>query len=149
MQSLRQGGYLIAKVHQLAERVFSKMLKDGKIAEINPAQGRILFALWQGDGIPIQELALRTALKKTTLTTMLERLQEAGFIAKSPSERDGRETLVHLTEQNRVMKKQYEEVSEKMIELFYQGFEQSEIDVFECSLRRILENLNNAERGCC
>ncbi|MGE5654146.1 MAG: MarR family winged helix-turn-helix transcriptional regulator [Bacillota bacterium] len=145
MKLQKQGGFLVAKIHQLAGRVFSRKLKEAKIIDLNPAQGRILFALWQGDNIPIQELAVRTALKKTTLTTMLDRLQEAGFIAKVPSPRDGRETLIQLTERNRHMKDQYAQVSSEMNDLFYQGFEDGEVELFEIQLRRILDNLIRVE----
>jgi len=42
----RQGGFLIAKIHQTAGRVFARMLRERGI-QINPGQGRILFVLWK------------------------------------------------------------------------------------------------------
>ena len=55
-----QAGYLISKIHQTSERIFSKLLKEAEIDDINPAQGRILFALWKQDSVPITELAKET-----------------------------------------------------------------------------------------
>lgn len=143
-----QGGYLIAKVHQLANRVFARMLKQHGIEEINPAQGRILFALWQGDGISAQELAARTSLKKTTMSSMLHRLEEAGHILRRPSLADKRETLIELTEKDRQMRAQYDFVSHAMSELFYDGLNEVEIVQFERVLGRILQNLLIAEQSC-
>jgi hypothetical protein len=57
MRGPREGGFLIAPVHQVAGRVFARLLKDHGIEEINPPLGRMLFVLWQEDGIPIGELA--------------------------------------------------------------------------------------------
>jgi hypothetical protein len=52
MSHQKQGGFLISKIHNLSARIFSKKLKEYEI-EIGPGQGRIIFALWQEDGIPI------------------------------------------------------------------------------------------------
>ena len=96
----RRGGFLIAQIHRLAGRVFARMLKGHQI-DINPAQGRILFALWEEDGIPIRELARRTSLGKSTLTSMLDRLEAAGHITRRRSTDDRRAVLVERTEKDR------------------------------------------------
>ncbi|MFX1513442.1 MAG: MarR family winged helix-turn-helix transcriptional regulator, partial [Promethearchaeota archaeon] len=90
MREQRAGGYLIAKIHQITGRIFSKMLKDNEISDINPAQGRILFALWRKDGLSIIELAKVTALSKSTLTPMLDRLEKIGHLKRVPSKEDRR-----------------------------------------------------------
>jgi hypothetical protein len=41
----------------------AKKLKDLGVKEVNQAQGRILFFLWQNDGVPIQEVSRLTAWK--------------------------------------------------------------------------------------
>ncbi len=45
------GGFLVTKVKQLSDRIFEKILSEKKIDAFNGAQGRILYVLWQGDGI--------------------------------------------------------------------------------------------------
>ncbi len=146
MSGKRQGGFLIAKIHQLAGRVFARKLKEHEIHEINPAQGRILFVLWEHDGIPIRELAERTQLEKSTLTSMLDRLEEGGYIRRVPSNEDRRTILIHRTEKDRAFQRQYARVSEEMTALFYRGFSEREIDRFEGYLDRILDNLVSSEK---
>jgi DNA-binding MarR family transcriptional regulator len=90
-----EGGFLLSKVHQLMGRVFNRLLREHGI-EFNSAQGRILFVLWKGDGIPITELAEETMLGKSTLTSMLDRLEEAGHIRRERSPEDRRVTLIRL-----------------------------------------------------
>ncbi len=51
------GGFLVTKVKQLSDRVFEKILNEKKIDAFNGAQGRILYVLWQGDGISIKALS--------------------------------------------------------------------------------------------
>ncbi len=133
----------MSKIHQLSQRIFARKLKDFSINDINPAQGRILFALWQEDNIPIQQLAQRTALSKSTLTRMLDRLQETGHIQRIFPGDDRRKVLIRLTDENRRMKAAYEEVSADMVRLFYKGFTEEEIDDFENYLKRIYSNLSD------
>lgn len=145
MKPTREGGFLIAKIHQLAGRIFAQKLKEHQI-EINPSQGRILFVLWQHDGIPINELAHKTSLGKSTLTSMLDRLEDAGYVRRVPSRKDRRKILIERTEKDRALQGLYNQVSQEMIELFYNGFSEREIDVFEQLLHRIFANLTTVEK---
>lgn len=135
-----EGGFLISKIHQLSGRIFNGLLRERGI-DFNSAQGRILFVLWEKDGIPIKELSNKTQLSKSTLTSMLDRLERAGHIAREPSGEDRRIVLVTLTEENRRQRRLYEQVSEEMTGLFYEGFTWEEITEFEGYLKRILDNL--------
>ncbi len=140
MSKNRDGGYLISQIHQLSGRIFSRKLKAYQI-DINHAQGRIIFALWKKDQIPINDLSEETALSKSSLTTMLERLDESGHIVRRQSETDKRVTLVCLTPKSSSLRADYQSVSADMTELFYKGFTDSEIELVESLLKKVLENL--------
>ncbi len=99
--------------------------------------------LWKKDEIPITELARKTLLSKSTLTSMLDRLEEAGLIIRVPSKKDRRTILIKRTEKDKRLEKTYVQVSDEMTSLFYKGFTSGEIDTFEEYLKRILANLTN------
>jgi MarR family transcriptional regulator, organic hydroperoxide resistance regulator len=141
MKQQRQAGFLMAKIHQLGGRIFSRLLKRRGIDEINPAQGRILFVLWREDRLSINELAKRTQLGKSTLTSMLDRLENAGWIVRMPSRTDRRKIHIKRTLKDKALEHLYVQVSQEMTHLWYQGFTAREIDRFEHSLQRILDNL--------
>ena len=145
MNIQRQGGFLIAKIHQLSNRILAKKLVKYHLDEINPAQGRILFVLWQHDGIPISELARRTSLGRSTLTSMLDRLEGAGYVTRVPSQDDRRKILVERSDKDRALQERYAQVSEDMAGLFYDGFSGREVEEFEQYLERIYDNLAAAE----
>ncbi len=144
MKEQRQAGFLMAKIRQVGGRISERILKKHDV-ELNSAQGRIMFALWQKDGVSINELAKKTQLKKSTLTSMLDRLERMGYIRRQRSKKDRRKILIKRTEKDRTMEKKYVEVSEEMTRLFYKGFSKSEIDRFEKDLGRILNNLTEFE----
>ncbi|RAU97147.1 MarR family winged helix-turn-helix transcriptional regulator [Paenibacillus sp. YN15] len=145
MPPLREGGFLISMVKQLSGRIFDRLLKKAGIEDLNNAQGRIMFALWKEDRIPIRRLAQATALGKTTLSSMLERMEQAGHIERTADPADKRSTLVALSDSSKNMMEQYRQVSGDMLALFYDGLAEEEIDRFEATLRHILANLTRYE----
>ncbi|MHA1948907.1 MAG: MarR family winged helix-turn-helix transcriptional regulator [Candidatus Thorarchaeota archaeon] len=144
MMSEREGGFLVTQIHHLGRRVFSELLKEQGL-DIGPGQGRILFALWQKDGEPINALIKKTLLRKSTLSELLDNLEKAGHVKRVQSAEDKRKVLVKLTEKTRQMLNVYLEVSQEMTKIFYRDFESEEIDEFETYLKRVLENLVSQE----
>jgi DNA-binding MarR family transcriptional regulator len=134
----------LAKIRQVGGRIFERMLKEYDI-EINSAQGRIMFALWQQDGVSINELAQKTQLKKSTLTSMLDRLEKMGYVRRQRSTKDRRKILIKRTNKDKTLESKYVELSQEITKLFYKGFSKSEIDHFENNLAKILDNLTDYE----
>ena len=56
------GGFLVTKIKQLGDRIFEKILSEKNIDAFNGAQGRILYVLWQEDGISIRSLSTKCGL---------------------------------------------------------------------------------------
>ena len=135
------GGFLVTKIKQLGDRIFEKVLTEKGIDAFNGAQGRILYVLWQQDGIPIKVISDRCGLAITSLTTMLERMEKQGLIRRVQDEKDKRKTLLYLTENTKALKNDYAAVSEQMSGIYYQGFTEDEIIQFESFLQQVQENL--------
>jgi DNA-binding MarR family transcriptional regulator len=146
MLAKTNGGFLISKIKQIQGRVFEKLLAEYGIDQFNGAQGRILFVLWSEDNIPISELSEKTGLAKTTLTSMLDRLERSGHLSRVYDPADRRAVRIMLTETAKGLEARYNDVSLCMNEIFYKGFEDDEISAFEKSLVRILNNLTEKER---
>jgi MarR family transcriptional regulator, organic hydroperoxide resistance regulator len=141
-----EGSFLIARIHQISGRIFEAILRRYGLSEITPAKGRILFALWKNDAIPIQELARQTSLSKSTLTSMIDRLEQQGFLVRVHSDKDRREILIRLTEKDRSLQDTYTKVSQEMMDIGLAGFNENETRDLEDKLRRILANLVEYEQ---
>lgn len=145
MTEKTDGGILITRIKQLQGRIFEKLLAQHGISEFNGAQGRILFVLWEEDGIPISELARKTGLAKTTLTSMLDRMEQRELIERIYPPADRRTVKIRLTERARGLQEHYEQVSDEMNQIFYKGFRDEEIFALETGLRKVLANLTEKE----
>ena len=140
-----KGGTLLSQVHQVCGRVWNKILRENNMADLEGARGRILFALWGKDGVPIKTLCEKTSLDKSTLTGIIDRLERDGYIERRPSQTDKRSTLICLTGKEQEFAKHVQKVSNKMNKIFYKGFSDEEIMQFDSMLERILVNCKEAE----
>lgn len=140
-----KGGFLITQIKQIQGRIFERLLNEAGIEEFNGAQGRILYILWHEDDLPIVEIARRTGLAKTTLTSMLDRMKSQGHITRHYDRKDRRQIRIRLTENARGLEDKYLEVSDEMSRLFYKGFTEEEIVSLDRGLERILKNLEEEE----
>ena len=135
------GGFQVSKIKQLGDRIFEKILAERGIEAFNGAQGRILYVLFQEDGVPIKTVSEKCGLAITSLTTMLERMEKGGLILRRQDSADKRKTLLFLTDKARDLEQDYIAVSEEMGDIYYQGFTADEVKAAEEYLNRIRLNL--------
>lgn len=140
-----EGGTLISQIHQVNQRVWYEVLSRNGLEDLAGARGRVIFALWNEDNIPIKKLVEKTSLDKATLTGIIDRLERDGYVKRIPSPDDKRATLISRTGKDEIFKSKIPEVSKQQNKLFYKGFSTSEIKNFENYLKRILQNCKDAE----
>ena len=145
MSKKTRGGTLLSQVHQVCGRAWNKILRQNNMADLEGARGRIIFALWGKDGVPIKTLCEKTSLDKSTLTGIIDRLERDGYIERKPSQTDKRSTLICLTGKEQECAKHVQKVSNQMNKIFYKGFSDEEIIKFDSMLERILANCKEAE----
>lgn len=138
-----QGGFLISRIKQVGGRIFERILSEKNIEAFNGAQGRILYVLWNKNGIPINELSKETGLATTTLTGMLDRMENAKLIYRDRVDKDRRKILIFLTEEAENLEHEYNEVTQEISCIYYKGFSVEEIEQFESFLHRVLKNIED------
>ena len=88
----------------------------------------------------------------STLTTMLEKMEEKGLIFRETDSTDKRKIMVRLTEKSEKLEKDYMEISEEMTQFSYDGVHKidiEEIKIFESILKKVMENVEYAENNIC
>jgi DNA-binding MarR family transcriptional regulator len=141
------GSFLLSQIRNLSARAWDRLLRDSGVAIFNGAQGRILYVLWENGTMNITEIGKLTSLAKTTLTSMLDRMESQGLIEKIQDKNNRRQTLVTVTEKARIYEKTYEWLSQKLNGIMYQGFTNMEIMAVEIQLKRMVTNLEKDGRG--
>ena len=131
----------MSQIGKLSARTWERLLKECGVDTFNGAQGRILYVLWEHEKLTITDIARLTSLAKTTLTSMLDRMEAAGLVQRVPDKENRRQIFVVITEKAREYREKYDKISDDMNGIFYEGFTDAEITGFENQLRRILKNL--------
>lgn len=140
-----EGGYLIGRAKFLSGRKLNKLFSEYGLTEFNGEQGKILYYLWKKDGLSSTDISLDTGLAINTLTNMLEKMEKDDLVYRKQCDKDKRKKYVFLTEKGRNLEKKSVKATEKMNEIFYDGFSKSEIEIFENMLRRIIVNLEDED----
>ena len=71
-------------------------------------------ALWEQDGMSVGDLGKRLFLDNGTLTPMLKKLEQQGYVTRSRSPEDERVVIIKLTEKGYDLREQCLDVPKKM-----------------------------------
>ena len=76
----------------------------------------VFLVLWERDGITVGEICNRLMLDNGTLSPLLKKMQQAGYIDRKRSEEDDRIVLITLTEEGRALQEKAKEIPGKVAE---------------------------------
>ena len=136
--------FLIAQVGRLHHKRAHALLEE---LGLYHGQPRLLLALWREEGQTQSELAARLHVRPATITKMLQRMAEAGFVERRRDSRDQRVVRVYLTEEGHAVREQVRQVWEQMEREVLEGFDEAERRQLRVFLFRIRENLRAREAG--
>ncbi|WP_170999580.1 MarR family winged helix-turn-helix transcriptional regulator [Paucilactobacillus kaifaensis] len=86
--------FQINRAHQLFNRFYQSPLKEFKLTYV---QYTVLLALWERQGVTINQLGDKLGLGTGTLTPLLKRMEVAGWLTRTRSTEDERRVIVELT----------------------------------------------------
>jgi len=142
-------GFYISRIKQVNTRLLNKFLAQKNITAFNGEQGRILHVLWENDGISNRELSKKSGLAMSSLTTMLERMEEKKLLERRVDENDKRKILIFLTDYAKSLKSEYDEISDKMTEISFEGISDEERLAFEATLEKVYQCWNDLSKWEC
>ena len=70
----------------------------------------VFLVLWEGDGLTVGELCDRLMLDNGTLSPLLKKMQQAGYIERKRSAEDDRVVVITLTEKGRALQERAKDV---------------------------------------
>jgi DNA-binding MarR family transcriptional regulator len=108
-------------------------------------QPRLLRVLWEEEGPNQSELAERVHVRPATMTKMLQRMEEAGFVERRRDRADQRVLRVYLTEEGHAVQAQVQQIWAQMEREVLAGFDAEEREHLRDYLLRIRENLREKE----
>ncbi len=104
-------------------------------------QPHVIELLAAQDGLSQGELGEAMRLQPATVTKMVQRMEQAGFVERRPDARDQRVSRVYLTAAGREIRPALEAIWEELAGDMFAGFTAEEQRQLEGLLRRLCENL--------
>jgi len=76
----------------------------------------VMMVLWDKDELMVKEIGSRLDLDSGTLTPVLKKLEDKGYVVRRQSEEDARDVMIRLTEEGRKLQTRVEQSREKLFE---------------------------------
>ena len=131
-------GFLIYEVSRLMRRDFDTRVQT---IGLTTAQWRALAHIASREGCRQSTTAEILEIKPITLTRLIDRLEEAGWVERKPDAHDRRAVQLHLTEQARPLLKTMQEKSAQTRARALEGITDEEVTVLFDTLKRMKANL--------
>lgn len=131
-------GYRLADNSRRLRRLFDERVRG---LGITGPQARLLLSLERHPDQNQAFYAERLEIEPITLTRIVDRLEDAGWIARQADPADRRARILHLTDKSRGIVTRLRVSVEGLFEEMLDGFAPAERDLFAQMLGRIAANL--------
>jgi DNA-binding MarR family transcriptional regulator len=110
-------------------------------------QPPVLHALWHEEGLTHSELARQLHVQPATITKMVKRMEQAGFVIRRRDPEDERVSRVYLTAQGHAIRAELDAVLHVIEEGTFAGFGPGERDQMHGFLTRMRHSLMQMENA--
>lgn len=104
------------------------------------SHGNILFQLSKNERMSMRELASAIHRDKSTVTALVNKLREQGYVEKIQSQQDSRVVFVCLTEKGRKYTADTQAISSSLNEKCFQGISEEDKNTLYSLLACVSEN---------
>jgi DNA-binding MarR family transcriptional regulator len=141
---MKQGNLiaLVSRISEKAHKLIVRELESHGIGGIVPSHGDILAQLLNGEKYTMKDLAEKIHRTKPTVTVLIDKLVNLGYVTKEKSSEDSRVTFIGLTEKGLGLKPSFIEISERLNAVVYKELSDEEAEYLEAALERINRNIN-------
>jgi len=130
---------LISRIREKANRLLAAELSKHGIKGVAPVHGDLIVALLIHGELTMKEIADILDRKKSTVTTLVEKLISLGYATKRQDEMDGRSWRISLTDDGKALQDKLIDISNTLMSKVYQDIP----DTDRKEVTRILGGINN------
>jgi MarR family transcriptional regulator for hemolysin len=134
--------YEIAETAHAMRRAFDRRAAT---LGVTRAQWKVLFRLTRTPGLRQVELADMLDVEPITLSRIIDRLEEAGHVERTPDPADRRAWRLQVTAQAQPLVEKLRELAEQLVAEAFADVNPNDLNVMRGALSKIRENLCAAE----
>jgi DNA-binding MarR family transcriptional regulator len=134
---------LISRIHRRTRDLLLVELSRSGAEGLVPSHGDILIRLYQEGPLSMSRLSERVDRRKNTLTVLVRKLQESGYVTCTPDSSDGRVLRVSLTPKGEAFEADFRGISARLLKRLWGHMPGSEQERLTKGLRQLQENLDS------
>jgi len=115
---------------------------------LSVAQWRLLFRLVREEGVPQARLAELLEIEPISVSRLLDRMEQAGWIVRQPSETDRRVRMVYPTDKTRCAYISIRKLADGIYDEAMAGLDDGQRKALLDGLRTVVENLSADDEPC-
>ncbi|MBQ9327281.1 MAG: MarR family transcriptional regulator [Solobacterium sp.] len=109
-EQLRLENQLCFPLYACARKITSLYTPMFKPLGLTYTQYIVFLALWEHDNVPVSDLCHRLYLDSGTLTPLLKKMEQEGYLTRTRSKEDERVVNIRLTEKGIALKDQVQDI---------------------------------------
>ncbi len=109
------------------------------LKDIAPSHGIVMHLLFEAGELNMSELALRARRTKSTLTTLVTKLEKSGYVERLPDPTDSRGVKVRLTDKGKSLKPAFIAISDGLQNLILSKLTEDEAAQLEKLLAKCVD----------
>lgn len=131
----------ISEIKNQVSNYIESKLKSYGLDGLVVSHGSILTALYKNDGqLHMKDISDKISRSKSTVTQLVDKLIEAGYVKKEIADDDRRVHNIVLTEKGWSFQGYFKEISQEVNEVFFQNFSELEQEMFLKMLLKVKDN---------
>lgn len=136
----------ISKIARIRSEVFEYIedeLRKRGIEGLVVSHGNILNILYESNGqLTMKEISEGINRSKSTVTQLVDKLLKYGYVRKESYSGDKRYSYIILTEKGLNIKKDFQEISDDVVNIFFEDFKDNESEMLLSLLNRVINNFS-------
>lgn len=132
---------LISKIRTNVNRHIEQEMSKHHMVGIVTSHGDILYTLFHRERMTMAELAESIGKDKSTVTSLVNKLEDLGYVQKDRSSTDARVVYVSLTDKGISLKPIFDQISNDIIQMVFKDIPESEQDELFRLLKKVYDNL--------
>ncbi len=137
----------VSPIHKGTRQIAEFMLEESGALGVEPVEGHLLSYTTLYGPCPVSELTRVFGHKPSTLTGMLDRLEEKGLVVRESNEKDRRSFLIRVTEEGSTIATHLRGILENLEASIAERVEDRDLDGFDAVMRAMSDVTQVELRG--
>jgi DNA-binding MarR family transcriptional regulator len=136
--------HLISAARRAINQFLVDAMRSHDMGTFAPSHGDIVAVLLYSGATTMTALAERINRDRSTVTTLVQRLSDEGYVTFRDNPDDARSRLVYLTEKGLNLQATFETISSELAATLWDGVDTAARALFRDTLRQIIHNFESS-----